>query len=176
MLIPFMMIVCVLFQPQVDTRSPQGSTIRPQCLHTISLAFIVSFWMLDTSYSADPDLEGCRGRASVTSFETVTRPTTDSMASFSLTSWVKAHLSSLYESPSNATEEDFQEFFDLTFSSNAEIILNHLSITRDELRQDIRRRSFAATAASTEWKDIAEVEQNHGRKVRNSPMREECVY
>jgi hypothetical protein len=176
MLISFMMmIVCVLFQPQVDTRSPQGSTIRPQYLPTISLAFIVSFWMLDTSYSADPDLEKCK-RATVTSFETVTRSTTDSMASFSLTSWVKAHLSSLYESPSNATEEDFQEFFDLTFSSNAEIILNHLSITRDELRQDIRRRSFAATAASTEWKDIAEVEQNHGRKVRNSPMREECVY
>jgi len=86
------------------------------------------------------------------------------MAFFSLTSWVKAHLSSLYESPSNATEEDFQEFFDLTFSSNADIILNHSSITRDELRQDIRRRSFAATAVSTEWKDVAEVEQNQCKK------------
>jgi hypothetical protein len=87
------------------------------------------------------------------------------MSSYSLTSWVKAHLSTLYESPSNAGEEDFQESFNLTFSSNAHIICNHTSITRDELKQDMKNRSFAAAAVSTEWKQVVELEHSPGSKV-----------
>jgi len=85
---------------------------------------------------------------------------------YSLTSWLKAHLSTLYECPSNAREKDFQESFDLTFSSNAQIIFNHRPFTCDELKQDIRKRSFAAMTTSTEWKDIVELEQPQGSKVR----------
>ena len=87
------------------------------------------------------------------------------MSSDSLTSWLKAHLSTLYESPSSAGEQEFQKSLDLTLAPDTQIILNHKSITHDAFKEDIMNRNAAATAVTIEWKDIAELEDSQNKQV-----------
>jgi hypothetical protein len=77
--------------------------------------------------------------------------------SSSLTSWVKNNFAPLYEANSNTLGTDFDRSFESVFAPGAEIVVNHNSITRDELKKNMQERSFAATRGSIEWKDLIEI-------------------
>ncbi|KAF8058518.1 hypothetical protein FPV67DRAFT_1522717 [Lyophyllum atratum] len=75
----------------------------------------------------------------------------------SLKSWAQAGLTALYGSSSNASDTDFRSSFDTLFSSQAEILVNHVALALDGFKDDIKNRAFAATRVSIAWKEIVEV-------------------
>ncbi|EPQ55444.1 hypothetical protein GLOTRDRAFT_21064, partial [Gloeophyllum trabeum ATCC 11539] len=65
-----------------------------------------------------------------------------------LLSWAQSHITALWES---TEEEEFHGAFDSCFASNAEAIMNHENVSRDNAKSNLLSRRFAAHSAKVEW-------------------------
>jgi hypothetical protein len=72
----------------------------------------------------------------------------------SLTEWAQSNLAKLFEH-SGEPEEQFETQFTTTFSPNAQILLNHQSVSLDEYKKQISE-TLATASSKVEWKDVLE--------------------
>ena len=77
----------------------------------------------------------------------------------SLTAWIKNHLGSLYLDDSAIGEQsDFQATFNLTFSKDVAIYLNHERVPRDDFESEMKTsRSGLSLPSTIDWKEVLEI-------------------
>ncbi|TFK34124.1 hypothetical protein BDQ12DRAFT_727167 [Crucibulum laeve] len=75
-----------------------------------------------------------------------------------LTTWLQAHLSTLYEPPATADDADFQASFNSTFSPSAQIIVNHQMSSLDQFKDNLLSSKAAMTRATVHWKEVMQVD------------------
>jgi hypothetical protein len=82
----------------------------------------------------------------------------------SLTAWIKNRLGSLYLDESTIGEQsDFQTSFNLTFSEDVAIHLNHERISRDDFESKMKTSRSALSLPSTiDWKEVLEIPTKSG--------------
>ena len=74
----------------------------------------------------------------------------------SLTEWVKNNFGALYDSSASHSSDEttFKQSFDTVFSPQAQIIMNHEPVTREQLSETIQGSAAAATGSTIEWKEL----------------------
>ncbi|TFK45414.1 hypothetical protein OE88DRAFT_1639926 [Heliocybe sulcata] len=71
-----------------------------------------------------------------------------------LESWAKSRIASLYET---LEEEQFHTAFDSCFSPDAQVIMNHEPVSRDNAKSDLLTKRFAAQSATVKWENVISV-------------------
>ncbi|KZT27191.1 hypothetical protein NEOLEDRAFT_1061311 [Neolentinus lepideus HHB14362 ss-1] len=85
-----------------------------------------------------------------------------------LETWAKSRIAALYET----TEEDrFDSAFESCFSSDAQIIMNHEPVSRENAKSDLLTKRFAAQQATVNWDNVMSASKEGDDKASHVTVR-----